>query len=580
MNFAYKILALLVLIVMFGLAVASSWNDAATFDESSHIAAGYSYITQKDMRINPEHPPLLKDMAGLALMLVRPTYRTDTPQWQNGVNEQWAQGAAFLYDWGNDPDRILHFARFPTILLALLTGFLFFLWAAKHFGNKTALLATFFYAFSPTVLAHSRLVTTDIAATFAFLLGIMSFLWFLEKQTLKRVVLAGLAFGTAELLKFSLVLLVPIYFVLAISWLFARRENLRAYIMTLFKILGIFFIGALVIWIVYIYHIWNYPQEKQLADAQVLVGGFKPHAIATLDFWLTGQKLTRPLGHYLLGVMMVTQRSAGGNAAYFMGEVSSKGWRSYFPVMYTTKETLALHALTIIALLLVVISLLRSKEKTNARDWIKNHFVIFTSIFFIAFYWAYSMANPLNIGIRHMLPTFPFIYLLVARALTSEKISYTNNKPFKIILGAMLVWMTVSTLLAFPSFLSYYNEIAGGTKLGWRVATDSNYDWGQDLKRLGNFASRHPNEKIYLDYFGGGSPKYYLGDQYEPWWSAKGAPPQGSLFAVSANARVGAQAKSVNGFPEPKPEDTYSWLKNLEPLDHKEFPSLFIYRIP
>src|SRR3989338_3492688 len=131
--------------IMFLLMFFSSWNDAATFDESAHIGAGYSYITQKDMRLNPEHPPLMKDIAGIFMLPLRPTYRTDTPEWQNGINEQWRQGARFLYEWGNDPDRILHLARFPTMLLAIIIGAILFTWIRGMYGKRRALAATSFY---------------------------------------------------------------------------------------------------------------------------------------------------------------------------------------------------------------------------------------------------------------------------------------------------------------------------------------------------------------------------------------------------------------------------------------------------
>ena len=113
MNTLSKVIAVCMLAIMFVLMFASSWNDSATFDESSHIGAGYSYVTQLDMRLNPEHPPLIKDIIGLAIVPTGSVYRTDTTAWRDGTNEQWAQGAAFLYEWGNDPDRIMHFARFP-----------------------------------------------------------------------------------------------------------------------------------------------------------------------------------------------------------------------------------------------------------------------------------------------------------------------------------------------------------------------------------------------------------------------------------------------------------------------------------
>ena len=119
---------------------------------------------------------------------------------------------------------------------------------------------------------------------------------------------------------------------------------------------------------------------------------------------------------------------------------------------------------------------------------------------------------------------------------------------------------------------------------GYKIATDSNYDWGQDLKRLRDWTYENNVQKIYLDYFGGGSPKYYLGDKFVPWWSSRGAPRtptessgQPIYFAVSLNSLAGSQAKPI-GDIKIKPEDTYSWLKNRAPIA-RAGSSILIYKI-
>ena len=127
-----------------------------------------------------------------------------------------------------------------------------------------------------------------------------------------------------------------------------------------------------------------------------------------------------------------------------------------------------------------------------------------------------------------------------------------------------MLWMIAEIILAFPYYLSYYNALGGGLKNGYKIATDSNYDWGQDLKRLKILAEENNISKIYLDYFGGGSPNYYLGEKYESWRSAKGLPPAGSYFAVSLNSLAGSQAKPIGDIVI-KPEDSYSWLRGKEP---------------
>src|SRR3989344_1771039 len=220
--------ALVILGVMFLLLISSSWNDAATFDEVAHIGAGYTYLAYQDSRLNPEHPPLIKDLAALPLMFFDLKFDISKPFWTApDVNSrQWIAGDLLLYGEGNNPDQIIFWARLPIILLAILFGWLLYRWARSLYGEKVGLIVLFLYAFSPTFLAHSRYVTTDLAAAFGFFIGLASFVRFLEKPAVGRAAAAGACLGIALLLKFSLFLLLPIYAVLAILWIFLEaREN-------------------------------------------------------------------------------------------------------------------------------------------------------------------------------------------------------------------------------------------------------------------------------------------------------------------------------------------------------------------
>ena len=595
-------LALAILAVMAGLMYFSALNDSAIMDELAHIPAGYSYLTQKDYRLNPEHPPLIKDLAALPLLFQKINFPTDTKAWQEDINGQWTQGAVFLYETGNDADKILFWMRLPMMLLALFFGGLFFWWTKKNFGPSVAVLSLTFYAFSPTILAHSRFVTTDLAAAFAFFIGIVSFLKFLELPTWKNVFIAGSLFGVAQLLKFSLFLLVPIYGILLVVWVVVQihlrwPEQLALFFKLLGKTIVVGLVGLILVWAVYAYHVWNYPPERQLNDTEFTLTSFGNRTLVGLDLWLVKQPLLRPLGQYFMGILMVVQRVAGGNTNYFLGEVGSVGSRLYFPTMYLLKEPLAFHILSLLALGFAIWKTLKVRQKTLAKVmlWAKERFLVLAAWIFIIFYWGYSMKSPLNIGVRHLMPTLPFIYLLVSKEILGwiKYIEYADphtwhgwlkniyrlyikSIPKYMLLGVLMVWLISATLLSYPHFLPYYNELAGGTENGWRYAVDSNYDWGQDLRRLKDFTEQNKIQKISLDYFGGGSPRYELGDKFEAWWSAKG--PASEWFAISATFQMGAFGKTAPGFVR-KPEDSYLWLRSYQPMA-RAGKSIFIYRLP
>lgn len=596
-------IALAILGLMAMLMFGSVRNDSAIMDELAHIPAGFGYVTQLDYRLNPEHPPLLKALAALSGQIFTwPNFPTDTKYWQEDINGQWAQGAVFLYESGNDADSIIFWSRFPLMLLALFFGWLIFSFAKKRFGNAAAILTLLFFAFSPTFLTHSRYVTTDLGAAFAFFIGLVSFIKFLEIPSRKNLIFAGIFFGTAQLIKFSLVLLIPVYAILLVAWILTLphlnwREKLREGIKISGKTIALGIIGFLLVWLVYTPFVWNYPQEKQFKDAELLLSSYGFRPAVNLNLELIKNKFTRPFGQYMLGVLMVNQRAAGGNTAYFLGEVSSAGSRLYFPLLYLLKEPLAFHILTLIAFGFAVSRLSLGRKRLSlerSRPWIQNHFTEFSAIIFIFFYWAVSMKSPLNIGVRHVLPTFPFIYILVAKQITEwlrwHELSnpetwsgwlkniyqlYIKSLPKYLIIGFLFLWLILGTVTAYPNFMTYYNELAGGERNGHNIAVDSNYDWGQDLKRLAQYVEKNKIEKIAIDYFGGGSPRYYLGDRFEPWWSARG--PAHGWFAISATFRQGAFGKTAPGFIR-KPEDSYEWLKAYEPV--ARVGSIFVYKLP
>ena len=157
------------------LSLLISAQESATFDEKAHIPSAYSYVRYGDMRLNPEHPPLLKDLAGLPLLFLDVKFPIDTPEWQYGINEQWTLGDLFMNCTNpnvacNNSDAILFWSRLPITLIALLLGLFLFLWGRELGGALAGLIAVSLFVFDPNTIAHGHYVTTDI--------GIAAFLFF------------------------------------------------------------------------------------------------------------------------------------------------------------------------------------------------------------------------------------------------------------------------------------------------------------------------------------------------------------------------------------------------------------------
>ncbi len=516
----------------------ASFTDSAIMDELAHIPAGYGYVYNLDYRLNPEHPPLVKTLAAAPLFILQPRFPAESRDWQSEVNGQWAMGTQFLYESQNDADALIRVARAGPILLTLFLILLTYYWARELVGSLWALLPTALLALSPSILAHGHYVTTDIGAAFGVVVATYFFIKFLMNPARNNLLYTGLAFGVAQIAKFSAVLLIP-YFVFLLLVFFAKntirdfretdsrvraRRFLRRAWHYLRSLILIFMIGyLLVVYPIYALFSINYPLEKQAGDTKFILQSFAngpgafdacfsktesleikapcnlKRGIADLTIAMANHNLTRPLANYALGVLMVLQRSAGGNTGYFLGEVSSAGWKSYFPIVYILKEPIPVLFMILIALAASSMGIIHTLRKRGLKflDYLDINFSEFAMLVFVIFYWVYSIRSPLNIGFRHLFPTLPFLYILTASGLKrwasipERPEGFTS--PFEVMrlwirnifthylklsfIALLVVWFLIETAATAPYFLSYFNEFGGGVWNGYRYVTDSNYDW-------------------------------------------------------------------------------------------------------
>ncbi len=612
----------LICLVAASLMFWAARGDSAIDDERAHIPAGYGYVHNLDYRLNPEHPPLVKALAMLPVLFLNPTFPTQSAAWRNEVNAEWTVGTEFLYQSGNDANAIIRTARVFPILLTLLLILFTYLLARGVMGNLWALLPAALVGLSPNFLAHGHYVTTDVGAAFGIVFATYFFLKFVDAPSRKHLWHAGLAFGVAQLTKFSAPFLVPLFiFLAAVLWLrdfIAHRRTTVRRARTFFasalrwawRLILIFAIGyAVIVYPVYFLFTFHYPVPKQAADtASILAsfaGGPTPagarchfmRCLADADIWMAGNPLLRPLAEYMLGILMVFQRVAGGNTIYFLGHVANNGGWIYFPLLFLVKEPLPTLAIVLVALALAVSWTVRREPpggRTRGRrimDYLYTNFAELSMVSFIVLYWGYSIHSTLNIGIRHLLPTMPFIYILSAgvwkkwvtrvaapdadgaggltlAAIGATVRSFVRSFLKYILLILLVAWLFLETLFAAPYFLSYFNELAGGVWNGYHYVADSNYDWGQDLLRLRSWADAHPEAgTIAVDYFGGGDPHYYLGAREADWSSAKGNPADQGIhwLAVSVNTLEQAVSPPAPGETPENASDTYAWLTALRP---------------
>jgi predicted membrane-bound dolichyl-phosphate-mannose-protein mannosyltransferase len=630
---APQLLALM-MVAFFALSILVSYQESTTMDEKAHIPAGYSYVKYQDMRINPEHPPLLKDFAGLAILPLDPAMPKSDPLWESGDwldhskfpegaartwgLAQWEFGDKILHLNGNDANLVTFWARFPFILVSLLLGFFIFRWTKELAGTVAGLFAALLYFFDPNIIAHSHYVTTDIGIAAFIFFSFYYFVRFLKDPSKKNIFWSGLFLGLAQLAKFSAVLLFPIFGMFAVAYGFcvaveavpgAWKTRLKNAFFYGLKYMGSVVICFVAIWILYFFNTVQMPAEviAETARAQFpntrAVGQFAETTVVAMSQW----EIMKPFAEYFLGVFMVFARVAGGNTYYFLGEVSKTASQLYFPLVFVLKETIPMLFLLLTTTLYsgyrIWLRLLTREGEglislvmTSFRERITQYLMVF----FILFYSYVSITGNLNIGYRHLFPILPFIYVLVAKVvfdiLKRASDQPATHRTLRILLSCATFSIIAIPILSYPSYLSYFNAIGGGHANGYRYVTDSNYDWGQDLRRLRGFVDNYndcvanqfanplcepfrsmatpkeiPINTIRVDYFGGSNGKWQLGDKYKGWHST--LPPEAGWYGIS----IGFLQENLYKTLAPG-ELSYAWLKGRVP-DFRVGDSIFVFYI-
>jgi hypothetical protein len=464
------------------LAWRSAAGETQTWDEGIHISAGYAYLTRGDYSWNMEHPPLAKLMSALAVSALHPDPPDRGAGWAK--HDQVQMGLDFLYRNRVPPDSILLAARSASILLTVLFALALAWWTKRRFGAAAGLLAVALCAFDPNLMAHGRYVTTDFPVTVFYFFACVLWVEYLEQGGWRWLAAAALAFALALVTKFSAVLLIPTLLVLYVAAWWRRPQEFPLKRVAQAA-------GALALAVTAIVSVVYWPET-----VRSLTGKFEPlrsvvdrgNPVGEALFFL-GRKLHLPAHRFFLGLNSLASHNAGGHASYLLGLRSETGWWYYFPVVFAVKSTLAGLAAAAIAV---------------AAGW-KLGWRMFALLFPPLLYFVISMTSGINIGARHILPVYPFLYVAAAAVLAHLRLPY-------IMLALGLVQIGECALIA-PDYLAYFNALAGGPGNGPHYLVDSNIDWGQDVKKLAKWLDAHGTRKAYVSYFGNAPLQYYGVDE-------------------------------------------------------------------
>src|SRR5882672_8729765 len=131
----HLLLRAVLLLATFVLPVAFMAGKSLTGDEAAHLPAGYSYLVTGKVTLNPEHPPLIKEICALPLLFLGASMPADQATIEHGAKEriyEWRFGRAFFS--GPDRDKLLFWGRVPAVLLSLALAALILRWATELWG--------------------------------------------------------------------------------------------------------------------------------------------------------------------------------------------------------------------------------------------------------------------------------------------------------------------------------------------------------------------------------------------------------------------------------------------------------------
>lgn len=479
---------LLIVLVLFSVNVSSMFKKSMTYDESDHLEFGKKILTEK--RIEPS----MQKMPVTALNVI-PVYILEK------INIKLSLGKKLVI------------SRISTIFISVILALFVFLWAKNLYGRKAAFFSLLLYSFCPNLLAHSRLTTNDVyCASFMFLAAYF-FIQYLKQPLAKNLILCASLTGIAQVSKYTALMLFPFFILLFLTSLIpglkshikhaSVKKTLVHMILFLFIVIGVINLGY--------------------GFRGISVTRFIPLPEAYVEAFLIGMKYNAAgEGHALI---------------YLMGQLSPHGFWYYYFICLLFKMPLAVFIFAVISLLLL------------KKFWVKNPIdemaFLLIPLGLLVFFSFFCTAQ---IGIRYLLPAFPFFYVSSGKIVSYRTKKY--DRYCKAGLAGLLVWFIISSFSFYPHYISYFNEIIGDRKNMYKYLADSNVDWGQNGNYLHEYIQKHKDkEKI----------------------SVMPSQPTDGLVLININHLVGIFPTITN---------KYAWLReNHKPVGHIGY-SWLIYRLP
>lgn len=559
------ILVCLLLALLTAPLVFETLNDAPTYDEPANMSAAYDYAYRNDFRIYPDNPPLVKLLAGVTLFPIGNTLRfpaTASAYTQSGAFNHYAVGTDFLFHSGNDPEYITTRTRTIPIFFSIATGILLYFFAQRLYGKTAGLTVLALWSLDPNVRGHGHILAFDIPLTF---FSLLLFYLTLLPFKIRPLKVAGIAIvitlGLLTKFTFAFVFLLwGIWFVVS-----AKRKAL-----TLLKTIGFGALSFCFLWFFGLttgYHVktFDYDSVPLVASAN--------HALSNNVIW--SMLRTVPLPYwYKTGMQVMHTHNILSQPAMLLGQVHAKNdWWYYFPVSFLLKTPISTFLLIVFSFVMAI------KNKMSKKK-------MFPFVIGFSFMICMMVFSHINNTFRYLFPSYAF-FILGASGIASDRIrnhelgirEKWKNSPQTFFIISCFCYLSITSLFSFPYDLSYTNELTGIPPQGHKYLSDSEIDWGQDLKRLAAWLREHnlQNETITLSYLGTADPAWY-GIRYKPLLFSDLDALQGILAISVGNLTLGDwQVTSIKEYTEGRISAPLDELRKRKP-DAVIGKSIFVFR--
>jgi hypothetical protein len=507
-----------------------------TFDEPVHIVTGWNMWRNGRFEYWNDHPPLQRLLCTLPIV---------GQKWQMDVQGHFPEFLALKFHPG--PEEMAAHGRSVSLVLGLILALLLWTTARRMFSEGAANVALALFVFSPALIAHFSLATTDGIGVLSIFATAVQLLRWRRNPSHPQTILLGVVMGVLLLAKFY----TPPMFIVAAAWILILKHDriaLNPQRWNWLTLVAVGIVAFLLLWSGYFFHI----SRLTMRNGE-MVATF-PNRDPIIKKMRTPIPFSIPIpaGEYLEGLRSVAFHNHRGHQAFFLGRAKKLGsWRLYYPVDILLKWPTVVLVLFLMALVFAV----------RRRVRLPHDLLIMLS--FPGVYLVFALLSKIDIGDRHVLPLYPFVLLFVAG------VWWTLARSSKTALALIILAIALHAVDSFryaPDYLGYFTPFIAPDQ-SYKLLSDSNLDWGQGLLALHEYQSDHPDEKIFLSYFGSVDPAAY-GLRVEP--LAEGQRVAGATVIVSSTQLTGQMLENPM---------SYRWvLKYPEKavLNH----SLHVFAIP